>query len=207
MKHYLQVRLEDFTSIIDFGAEANGSQYSTYNVPLRNSPYEVAGLVHLPAGVLPYWSGEDAVTATPKEEMDGFLATIPAPLDLPSEYGSPEWARANNALMAWNAQRIQFAENHLHVRSLCGGFEIRRAKSGRLMCEVKVGASHRINMKYGAGDRSWNNWVDRIPDGTNAFGIARPESNGGGCWVELLILPIDGNYRTLSQRNYEQEVL
>jgi hypothetical protein len=206
MKHYFQTKLEDFTTIVDFGNEANGSQYS---IPIgQNSTSEVAGLVHLPSGVLPYWSGEDAVTATPKEAMDGFLSTLTNPTILSQlDWGTPEWNKANLELMNWNIQRVQFAENYLHVRSICGGFEIRRSKSGRLMCEVQVGASHRISMKLGAGDRSWNNWIDRVPDGTTAFGIARPESNGGGCWVELLILPIDGEYRTLSQKNYEQEVL
>jgi hypothetical protein len=204
MKHYFQTKLEDFTSIIDFGNEANGSRYST---PIdQNSPSEVAGLVHLPAGVLPYWTGEDAVTATPEEEMRNWLDYNPAPT-ITGEWGTPEWTKADHALTVWNAQRVQFAESLLHVRSVCGGFEIRRAKSGRLMCEVLVGASHRISMKMGAGDRSWNNWTDRIPDGTGAFGIARPESNGGGCWVELLILPLDNRYRTLSQQNYESEVL
>jgi len=205
MKHYFQTILEDKSVIIDFGAEANGSRYST---PIeQNSPSEVAGLVHLPSGVLPYWSGEDAITAVPEEAMVNWLISNPSPTILTGlEWGSPEWSKAEHALTAWMTKRVTFAQHYLHVRSICGGFEIRRAKSGRLMCEVLVGASHRISMKYGAGDRSWNNWVDRIPDGTTAFGIARPESNGGGCWVELLILPIDGNYRTLSQKNYEQEV-
>jgi hypothetical protein len=205
MKHYFQTKLEDFTSIIDFGNEANGSQYS---IPIgQNSPSEVAGLVHLPAGVLPYWSGDDALYSTPKEEIEPLLADTPAPSDITCEWGTSEWIKANHDFEVWRTKRIQLAENYLHVRSICGGFEIRRAKSGRLMCEVLVGASHRISMKMGAGDRSWNNWVDRIPDGTTAFGIARPESNGGGCWVELLILPLDEKYRTLSQKNYEQEVL
>jgi hypothetical protein len=206
MKHYFQTKLEDFTSIIDFGSEANGSQYS---IPIgQNSPSEVAGLVHLPAGVLPCWSGEDAVIMTPQGELSGFDDCTPKPPPLDGlEWGSAEYRKADLAQTNYLVKRLLFAQNYLHVRSICGGFEIRRAKSGRLMCEVKVGATHRISMKYGAGDRSWNNWIDRIPDGTTAYGIARPESNGGGCWVELLILPLDNRYGTLSQKNYEQEVL
>jgi hypothetical protein len=206
VKHYFQTQLEDGSNIIDFGNEANGSRYS---IPIgQNDPSEVAGLVHLPYGVLPYWSGEDAVIATPDHAMRSWLDANPTPASFATlEWGTPDWAKSEHDLMAWQTKRVTFAQHYLHDRSICGGFEIRRSKSGRLMCEVKVGASHRISMKMGAGDRSWNNWVDRIPDGTTAFGIARPESNGGGCWVELLILPLDGNYRTLSQRNYEQEVL
>jgi hypothetical protein len=206
MKHYFQTTLEDSSTIIDFGNEVNGPRY--YIGIDDTAPNEVAGLVHLPVGVLPYWSGQDAITATPKEAMQGWLDANPTPeWQSTAEWGTPEWAKAENAMMVWHSQRVQFAESLLHVRSVCGGFEIRRAKSGRLMCEVLAGATHRISMKMGAGDRSWNNWVDRIPDGTTAFGIARPESNGGGCWVELLILPLDGLYRTISQQNYENEVL
>jgi hypothetical protein len=204
VKHYFQTKLEDFTSIVDFGSEANGSRY--YTGIEQNAPDEVAGLVHLPAGVLPYWTGQDAITATPEDAMRGWLDANPTPT-ITGEWGTPEWAKSDHALTVWNAQQVQFAESLLHVRSVCGGFEIRRAKSGRLLCEVKVGATHRISMRYGSGDRSWDNWVDRIPDGVGAFGIARPESNGGGCWVELLILPLDNRYRTLSQKNYESEVL
>ena len=205
MKHYFQTILEDKSVIIDLRAEANGSRY--YIGIDQNAPDEVAGLVHLPTGILPYWSGEDAVTATPKEAMQNWLDANPTPTTLIGlKWGTPEWAKVEHDLVTWVTQRATFAQHYLHMRSICGGFEIRRAKSGRLLCEVKVGASHRISMKFGAGDRSWNNWADRIPDGVGAFGIARPESNGGGCWVELLILPIDGNYRTLSQMNYEQEV-
>ena len=206
MKHYFQTILEDKSVIIDFGAEANGSQY--YTGIDQNAPDEVAGLVHLPSGVLPYWSGEDAVTAVPEEAMVNWLIANPSPTTLTGlEWGSPEWGKAEHALAEWMTKRVTFAQHYLHDRSICGGFELRRTKAGRLMCEVKVGATHRLSMKAGAGDRSWNNWADRIPDGVGAFGIARPESNGGGCWVELLILPLDGNYRTLAQQNYESEVL
>ena len=203
MKHYFQTQLEDFTTIIDLGAEANGSKYFCPDLF-----EEVAGLVHLPNGVLPYWSGVDAVTATPDHAMRSWLDANPTPASLTTlEWGTPDWAKAEHDLTAWQTRRATYAQHYLHDRSICGGFEIRRAKSGRLLCEVQAGATHRISMRMGAGDRSWNNWVDRIPDGTNAFGIARPESNGGGCWVELLILPLDGNYRTLAQKNYEAEVL
>jgi len=206
MKHYFQTILEDKSTIIDFGAETNGSKY--YTGMDGDQPTEVPGLVHLPSGVLPYWSGEDAVTATPSEAMVNWLISNPSPTILTGlEWGSPEWSKAEHALTAWQTKRVTFAQHYLFLMSLCGGFEIRRAKSGRLLCEVTAGATHRISMKFGAGDRSWNNWTDRIPDGVGAFGIARPESNGGGCWVELLILPLDGNYKTLAQQNYESEVL
>ena len=205
MKHYFTTTLEDHSTIIDFGNEANGSRYATCIE--QNAPYEVAGLVHLPSGVLLYWSGEDAISAVPERAMQNWLISNPSSPSLTGlEWGTPEWAKAEHDLTAWQTKRVTFAQHYLHDRSICGGYNIRASKAGRLMCEVLPGATHRISMKMGAGDRSWNNWVDRIPDGTTAFGIARPESNGGGCWVELLILPLDGNYRTLAQKNYEAEV-
>jgi hypothetical protein len=92
------------------------------------------------------------------------------------------------------------------VEPLVGGFTIRTARSGRLLVCVEKGESHRLICRSGDGDRTWNNWEERMPMDENAYGIARRETNGGGSWVELLIVPVDRPYKTAQQARYENEL-
>jgi hypothetical protein len=204
MKHYFQTKLDNGQTIIDFGKEATGTKWYTDD---SYTTTEVAGMVLLPSGILPYWKGEKALSEVPQSEIDRFLVFAPEPvLANTFEFGTPEYNKADQNWKCWYELKQYFAEEFLYKSSICGGFTYRRIRSGRLMCEVQTGNTHRISMRLGIGDRTWDNWENQRPEDPDAFGIARHETNGGGAWVELLILPLDGKYKTAQQALYESEL-
>jgi hypothetical protein len=152
-------------------------------------------VIDLPNGKQLLDFGNDSVGQTYLNDANGLyevatLVLLPPPPNVPTNY--PE-----------NSDEPDRGEKD----RLCGGFTIRHTKSGRLMCEALDGTSHKIIIYGGGGDRSWNGWNDRMPLDEKAFGIATPESRGGGMWTELLIVPVDGAYKTAQQVRYEDDIM
>ena len=78
-------------------------------------------------------------------------------------------------------------------------------KKGRNAIKIDLGISHTIKIKYGSGDKSWGNWDKRKL--VNAFyAEAVRNSNGGGCWVEVIIMEVGKEIITTEQASYMEDL-
>jgi len=78
-------------------------------------------------------------------------------------------------------------------------------KKGRQACRITEGDTHTFWMQSGSGDRSWNDWASRRP--ANAlYANAVRTSNGGGCWIEIIIMESDKDQVTSEQQAYLDEL-
>lgn len=86
----------------------------------------------------------------------------------------------------------------------CHAYEF-TTKKGRKAIRIIEGDTHTYYLRHGEGDTSWDGWYERRP--VNAmFARATRESNGGGCWLEVVIMEKGVQAITAEQKEYMDEL-
>jgi len=78
-------------------------------------------------------------------------------------------------------------------------------KKNREAIKISAGESHVYCIASGSGDKWWRNWDERVP--SNAFfADAVATTNGGGCWEEVIIMPVGVKVITFPQQSLMDEI-